>query len=41
MIDPNQHDRFVLRQRIKLAINQYVFSVPDGSDGDGATFCFV
>ena len=41
MIDPNQHDRFVLRQRIKLAINQYVFFVPDGSEGDGATFCFV
>ena len=40
MIDPNQHDRFVLRQRIKLAINQYVFSVPDGSE-DGAPFCFV
>jgi hypothetical protein len=40
MIDPNQHDRFVLRQRIKLVINQYAFSVPDAS-GDGAEFCFV
>jgi hypothetical protein len=28
MIDPNQHDRFVLRQRIRLAINQYAFSIP-------------
>jgi uncharacterized protein YxjI len=39
MIDPNQHDRFVLRQYIKLAINQYVFSVPDA--GGGTEFCFV
>jgi hypothetical protein len=23
MIDPNQHDHFVLRQRIRLVINQY------------------
>ena len=41
MIDPNQHDRFVLRQRIKLAINQYVFSVPSEGEGDGTPFCFV
>jgi len=44
MIDPNQHDRFVLRQRIKLVINQYEFSVPTGEgDGevDGDPFCFV
>jgi uncharacterized protein YxjI len=40
MIDPNQHDRFVLRQHLKLVINQYAFSVPDG-DGDGTPFCFV
>lgn len=41
MVDPNQHDRFVLRQRIKLVINQYSFSLPDESGGDGAAFCFV
>jgi uncharacterized protein YxjI len=41
MIDPNQHDRFVLRQRIKLVINQYVFSVPGAGEGDGEPFCFV
>jgi len=41
MIDPNQHDRFVLRQRFKMVINHYVFSVPDGSEGDGEPFCFV
>lgn len=37
MIDPNDHDRFVLRQRIRLVINQYEFSL---SDQDPA-FCFV
>ncbi|MGQ0631900.1 MAG: hypothetical protein ACT4P1_12750 [Sporichthyaceae bacterium] len=40
MINPNEHDRFVLRQHIRLLINQYQFSVPaGGSDGDA--FCFV
>ena len=36
-IDPNDHDRFVLRQRIRLVINQYEFSL---TDRDPA-FCFV
>jgi uncharacterized protein YxjI len=40
MVDPNQHDRFVLRQRIKLVINQYEFSIPT-EEGDGEPFCFV
>lgn len=40
MVDPNEHDRFVLRQRVKLVINQYEFSLPDAT-GDGAPFCFV
>lgn len=40
LLDPNQHDRFVLRQHVKLVINQYEFSVPDGT-GDGTPFCFV
>ena len=40
VVDPNQHDRFVLRQRVKLVINQYEFSVPDAA-GDGTPFCFV
>jgi len=41
VLDPNAHDRFVMRQRIKLAINQYEFTVagPDGSEGE--PFCFV
>jgi uncharacterized protein YxjI len=42
VIDPNQHDRFVLRQRFRLVINQYEFSLP-GDDGTspGEPFCFV
>jgi uncharacterized protein YxjI len=39
-VDPNQHDVFVLRQKIKLVINQYEFFVPDG-DGPGEPICFV
>lgn len=42
MVDPNQHDRFVLRQRIKLVVNQYEFSVPPThGKSDGEPFCFV
>jgi uncharacterized protein YxjI len=42
-VDPNAHDRFILRQRIKLVINQYEFSLPESDDGNGAgqPFCFV
>jgi uncharacterized protein YxjI len=39
-VDITQQDRFVMRQRVKLVINQYEFSVPD-EDGDGEPFCFV
>ena len=41
-VDPNQHDVFVLRQKIKLAINQYEFFLPAG-DGStpGDAICFV
>ena len=39
-LDLTAQDRFVMRQRIKLVINQYEFSVPDQS-GDGEPFCFV
>ena len=40
-IDPNAHDRFQLRQRIKLVINQYEFFLenPDGTAGEQV--CFV
>ncbi len=39
-VDPNQHDVFVLRQKIKLVINQYEFFLPDGA-GPGEPICFV
>ena len=31
MVDPNAHDRFVLRQRIRLVINQYQFALGDNA----------
>jgi len=40
IIDISTQDRFVLRQRVKLVINQYEFSAPDEA-GDGEPFCFV
>jgi uncharacterized protein YxjI len=41
-IDPNQHDRFILRQRIRPVINQYEITLP-GPDGasPGEPVCFV
>jgi uncharacterized protein YxjI len=41
-VDPNQHDRFVLRQKITFAINRYQFFLPD-ADGNtpGDPICFV
>ena len=32
LIDPNSHDRFVLRQRFRPIVNQYEFAIP-GADG--------
>jgi uncharacterized protein YxjI len=42
VIDPNQHDRFLLKQRIRLVVNQYEFSLP-GPDWqpEGQPFAFV
>jgi hypothetical protein len=37
LIDPNQHDHFVLRQRIRLVINQYEFFLSENDK----PFCFV
>ena len=39
-IDPNQHDRYVLHQRIKPVINQYEITLPgeDGRPGDRVAF---
>jgi uncharacterized protein YxjI len=39
--DPNRHDRFVMRQRIRPVINQYEISLR-GADGEpGEPVCFV
>ena len=40
-VDPNEHDRFVLRQRIRPVVNQYEFSLPDAEGKPGTSFCFV
>jgi len=41
-IDPNAHDRFILRQRIRPVVNQYEFSLPEGGgESPGTPFCFV
>jgi uncharacterized protein YxjI len=40
-VDPNDHDRFVLRQRIRLVINQYEFSLAQDGDEPGPPFLFV
>jgi len=42
VIDPNQHDRFVLRQRIRPVVNQYEFAIagPDW-EPEGEPFAFV
>jgi uncharacterized protein YxjI len=41
LVEPNHHDRFILRQRIRPIINQYEFSLPTADDGPGEPFCFV
>lgn len=41
-VDPNQHDRFILRQKFRLVINEYVFSLPaPDAEGPGEPFTFV
>lgn len=41
-IDPNEHDLFLLRQRIKLVINQYEFHLADEHGrATGEEICFV
>jgi uncharacterized protein YxjI len=40
-IDPNEHDVFILRQRIKLVINQYEFFLAGPDGGPGEPLCFV
>ena len=40
VVDPNQHDRFILRQRIRPVVNQYEFTLPgpDGVPGEPVSF---
>jgi len=40
-VDPNQHDIFVLRQKIKLAINHYEFFLADAEGTPGQPIAFV
>lgn len=41
-IDPNQHDRFILRQRFRFVVNEYEFSLPAPvSEAPGRPFAFV
>jgi uncharacterized protein YxjI len=40
-VDPNQHDRFRLRQKLKAMVNQYEFSLLDEDGTEHAPFCFV
>ena len=41
MVDPNEHDRFLLRQRIRPIINHYEFFLPDEDGTLGPPICFV
>src|ERR671916_1234190 len=41
-VDPNEHDRFILRQRFRPVVNEYEFSLPIGNGAEpGPPFCFV
>jgi uncharacterized protein YxjI len=41
LVDPNDHDVFILRQRIRPIVNQYEFSLPNGDGKGGDPICFV
>jgi uncharacterized protein YxjI len=40
-IDLNQHDRYLLRQRIRPIVNQYEFALPTADGTPGGTVLFV
>ncbi len=40
-VDPNQHDHFVLRQRIRPIVNQYEFTLPGPNGEPGELVSFV
>lgn len=41
LVDPNQHDVFLLRQKWTMVINRYRFSLPNADGSEGEPFCFV
>ncbi|MGQ0680091.1 MAG: hypothetical protein ACT4OM_10655 [Actinomycetota bacterium] len=41
MIEPNDHDRFLLRQRFRFVVNIYEFSLPQEQDRPGTPFLYV
>jgi uncharacterized protein YxjI len=41
LVDPNAHDRFVLRQLIRPVVNRYEFSLPSADGAAGEPFAFV
>jgi hypothetical protein len=41
LVDPNDHDVFILRQRIRPIVNQYEFSIPNGDGQPGEPICFA
>jgi uncharacterized protein YxjI len=40
-VDPNAHDRFLLRQRFRPIVNQYEFTLPTPDGRPGRPVCFV
>jgi uncharacterized protein YxjI len=41
VVDPNEHDLFVLRQRWAPVINRYEFTLPESNGTPGQPVCFV
>jgi uncharacterized protein YxjI len=41
LADVTEHDRFILRQRIRPIVNQYEFSLPGPDGAPGEPICFV
>ena len=41
LVDPNAHDRFLLRQLIRPVVNRYEFSLPTADGAPGDPICFV
>jgi uncharacterized protein YxjI len=41
VVDPREHDVFLLRQRFRPVVNQYEFSLPDADGSPGRPIAFV